>query len=199
MVNSLLPAAALILAALIKPVLSECRPISYTYCEPDRIVHYYDPDTGEICPNMDCGGGRAPPKTDKPGCPFYKGTELPKTEKSYLQCWTPSTSAVTTTVPILTSIGDIETGTSTILGPLPTTVSPGSTQPGGESSSTSTTSGGSAPETTTPPNVSGPPPAQGTQSSTTPTSTAANSGNTFVPSGFVIKLALVGGIFRILL
>jgi len=28
----------------------------------------------EQCQMLDCGGGRAPPKTDVPGCPYYTGT-----------------------------------------------------------------------------------------------------------------------------
>lgn len=36
---------------------------------------YYVPGTGEICEFLDCGGGRAPPKTTVPGCPQYSGTE----------------------------------------------------------------------------------------------------------------------------
>ena len=36
---------------------------------------WYVPDTGEICELLDCGGGRAPPKTTVPGCPQYEGTE----------------------------------------------------------------------------------------------------------------------------
>jgi hypothetical protein len=36
---------------------------------------FYIPDTGEICELLDCGGGRAPPKTTVPGCPLYSGTE----------------------------------------------------------------------------------------------------------------------------
>lgn len=36
---------------------------------------YYVPDSQEICSlYIDCGGGRAPPKTTKPGCPGYTGT-----------------------------------------------------------------------------------------------------------------------------
>lgn len=33
------------------------------------------PNTGELCDFLDCGGGRAPPKTTVPGCPLYVGTE----------------------------------------------------------------------------------------------------------------------------
>ncbi|PNY24284.1 Siderophore biosynthesis enzyme [Tolypocladium capitatum] len=39
---------------------------------PTRI--WYVPDTGEVCDFLDCGGGRAPPKTTVPGCPLYAGT-----------------------------------------------------------------------------------------------------------------------------
>lgn len=35
---------------------------------------WYVPGTGEICSFPDCGGGRAPPKYDQPGCPLYTGT-----------------------------------------------------------------------------------------------------------------------------
>ncbi|KJX92769.1 hypothetical protein TI39_contig5827g00023 [Zymoseptoria brevis] len=35
---------------------------------------YYVPGTGELCEFLDCGGGRAPPKTTVPGCPQYSGT-----------------------------------------------------------------------------------------------------------------------------
>jgi len=35
---------------------------------------FYVPDTGEICSFLDCGGGRAPPKSTVPGCPLYSGT-----------------------------------------------------------------------------------------------------------------------------
>ena len=51
-----------------------CAIHSFTTCD-DGIVHWYDPDTGEVCDPHDCGGGRAPPKTDVPGCGNYKGTD----------------------------------------------------------------------------------------------------------------------------
>ncbi|KAJ4123045.1 hypothetical protein NW768_010037 [Fusarium equiseti] len=37
-------------------------------------VMWYVSDTLEICEGVDCGGGRAPPRS-VPGCPLYKGTE----------------------------------------------------------------------------------------------------------------------------
>jgi len=38
-------------------------------------VIWYVPDTLEICSLLDCGGGRAPPKSTVPGCPLYQGSE----------------------------------------------------------------------------------------------------------------------------
>ncbi|KAG9252524.1 uncharacterized protein F5Z01DRAFT_676002 [Emericellopsis atlantica] len=37
-------------------------------------IVWYVPDSLEICQFVDCGGGRAPPKS-VPGCPLYQGTE----------------------------------------------------------------------------------------------------------------------------
>ncbi|KAF4495396.1 siderophore biosynthesis [Fusarium agapanthi] len=68
-----------------------CSTHSYTTCE-DKIVHWFDPDDGMICDPLDCGGGRAPPKTGVPGCAGYTGTQTMGT--SYLSCWKPSTTLV---------------------------------------------------------------------------------------------------------
>ncbi|KAF5611499.1 siderophore biosynthesis [Fusarium subglutinans] len=68
-----------------------CSTHSYTTCQ-DKIVHWFDPDDGMICDPLDCGGGRAPPKTGVPGCAGYTGTETIGT--SYLSCWKPSTTLV---------------------------------------------------------------------------------------------------------
>jgi hypothetical protein len=88
--------AGLGLLALATPVLSVCTgEYTYSFCEPDRIVRYFDPNNGELCGGLDCGGGRAPPRTDVPGCPQYKGTELPITTPQYLPCWTPPGGAST--------------------------------------------------------------------------------------------------------
>ncbi|KAF2001646.1 hypothetical protein P154DRAFT_521683 [Amniculicola lignicola CBS 123094] len=37
-------------------------------------ITWYIPSSGEICSLLDCGGGRAPPKSTVPGCPLYQGT-----------------------------------------------------------------------------------------------------------------------------
>jgi hypothetical protein len=34
------------------------------------------PDTGELCEFLDCGGGRAPPKLNVPGCAAYTGSQV---------------------------------------------------------------------------------------------------------------------------
>lgn len=36
---------------------------------------YWNPEVREQCSILDCGGGRAPPKTNVPGCPQYTGTD----------------------------------------------------------------------------------------------------------------------------
>ncbi|KAF2401609.1 hypothetical protein EJ06DRAFT_351149 [Trichodelitschia bisporula] len=48
---------------------------------------WYVPGTGELCDFLDCGGGRAPPKTTVPGCAAYVGTAT--YSPSYLPGWGP--------------------------------------------------------------------------------------------------------------
>lgn len=67
------------------------------------------PGTGELCIFLDCGGGRAPPKTTVPGCPAYVGTE------TYSPLFLPSPTAEPTTVveetsTITSAPGSVETG-----------------------------------------------------------------------------------------
>lgn len=56
---------------------------------------WYVPESGEICDFPDCGGGRAPPKTDQPGCAQYSGTET--LTPSYLPGYGPSGKMAATT------------------------------------------------------------------------------------------------------
>jgi hypothetical protein len=70
------------LAALAKTDLAGCT--SFTsmvtvrteigYGNTYQTVIWFMTDNLEICEGVDCGGGRAPPKT-VPGCPAYTGTE----------------------------------------------------------------------------------------------------------------------------
>ncbi|KAM5358429.1 hypothetical protein ACJZ2D_015308 [Fusarium nematophilum] len=56
-------ASALPLLFLAKQALAfGCETHSYTTCE-DGIVHWFDPDDGQICDPLDCGGGRARRRT----------------------------------------------------------------------------------------------------------------------------------------
>ncbi|KAK1244669.1 hypothetical protein MKX07_003468 [Trichoderma sp. CBMAI-0711] len=52
---------------------------------------WYVPGSGELCEFLDCGGGRAPPKTTVPGCPLYSGTET--YSPSYLDLHTKAAAA----------------------------------------------------------------------------------------------------------
>lgn len=52
-------------------------PTAHGYGNVYPSIVYYVPDTLEICDIPDCGGGRAPPKTNVPGCPLYSGTATP--------------------------------------------------------------------------------------------------------------------------
>jgi hypothetical protein len=54
-------------------------------------LEWYVPGTGEICTILDCGGGRAPPKSNVPGCPLYTGTGTVPT--SYLPGFPSGTAA----------------------------------------------------------------------------------------------------------
>lgn len=62
---------------------------------------WYVPDTGEICSFLDCGGGRAPPKTTKPGCGGYTGTET--VTPSYLPGFGAADGPTTTAAPTIST------------------------------------------------------------------------------------------------
>ncbi|OHE91360.1 hypothetical protein CORC01_13337 [Colletotrichum orchidophilum] len=62
---------------------------------------WYVPGTGEICAALDCGGGRAPPKTTVPGCPSYEGTGT--YSPSFLPLQTSAAPVVSTTVAAVTT------------------------------------------------------------------------------------------------
>ncbi|CAG8980328.1 hypothetical protein HYALB_00012690 [Hymenoscyphus albidus] len=100
MVNSVLFSVSMLLLASKLIMAFNCATHTFGTCA-DGIVHWYDPDDGLVCDLLDCGGGRAPPKTNVPGCAGYKGT-LTTQGPSYLSCFTSkklvtSTSAFVTT------------------------------------------------------------------------------------------------------
>lgn len=95
--------ATLLLAAsvLAKTDLAGCT-YTDTVVQPSGLPGYdayasriwYVPGTGELCDFLDCGGGRAPPKTDVPGCPLYSGTAT--YSPSYLDLKTKAVDAAAT-------------------------------------------------------------------------------------------------------
>lgn len=80
-------------------------------------------ETGEICYETDCGGGRGEPNDSQPGCPFYTGTEVYVQTKKYLAGtpWVngPPGAAATTTAPAPQK--PAETPAVTTSAPTPTT------------------------------------------------------------------------------
>ena len=113
---------ALTLLLSANPLLAQSEPCAFsrrvlTQCG-DGLLFNIDPDTGEICDALDCGGGRAPPKTTIPGCPQYSGP-LPSTTR-YLSCWKPSAASTTSTAVTTTTAETTEGGLS-----VQTTLPPG--------------------------------------------------------------------------
>lgn len=182
--SSLLTVLQLLLLA--RMAVAGCTTRSFTTCA-DRIVHWYDPTTGEICDPLDCGGGRAPPKTDVPGCPLYSGTATRPTSPSYLPCFTPVSSVERiSATPIITT----ERGTTAIIGLSLTTTNVAMATETGTTTSVkesahSTSTQSNAPLTTPPASL----PAQSTASSTTPPTTS-----TTVPSLITsVSLSITSG------
>lgn len=66
---------------------------------------WYVPESGEVCEILDCGGGRAPPKTTVPGCAAYSGTET--YSPSYLAGYQASATAAPSTTAEAQSTTDV--------------------------------------------------------------------------------------------
>ncbi|KAH8432912.1 putative cell surface protein [Aspergillus melleus] len=94
---------------------------------------WYVPDSGEICDIPDCGGGRAPPKYNQPGCAAYTGTET--LTPSYLPGWGPNGKSAATTAHTASATTVAETSAAT------TTSAASSTDESTSSSSTKTKHG----------------------------------------------------------
>ncbi|EED19426.1 siderophore biosynthesis enzyme, putative [Talaromyces stipitatus ATCC 10500] len=165
------------LLMLVASVFADCATISFTHCA-DNIVHWYNPNTGEICDPLDCGGGRAPPKTDVPGCPLYKGTETRATSASYLPCWTPLNAAPATVAVAATTSTSVAEAATSATAPLLASSATSTGAPVPESSTTTTTTAAvsSAGTTTVPTTI--------TSAATTsiPSTTAASSVSYAAPS-----------------
>jgi hypothetical protein len=90
--KSLFATAALAVLVSAKTDLEGCTS-SETVAFGGASMIYWVPDTGEICSFLDCGGGRAPPKTTVPGCGNYVGTA------TYTPDYMPGWGADTTPTP----------------------------------------------------------------------------------------------------
>lgn len=134
---------ALAAGALAKTNLAGCTSFTTTTVdgtdEPLPTIVWYVPDTLEICSLIDCGGGRAPPKSDTPGCPQYTGTEAVAVD--FLQTDPAAPSVVSTPTPTTTTTTQADDGT---------TASPRPTGPPEEESDSSSTVESESATATTP-------------------------------------------------
>ncbi|KAJ5744261.1 hypothetical protein N7533_009131 [Penicillium manginii] len=89
--------------ALARTDLAGCTSSQTTNQWHEASMIWWVPESGEICEFVDCGGGRAPPKTTQPGCPLYSGTAT--LTPNYMPGWGPNgkIAASTTTVAQTTS------------------------------------------------------------------------------------------------
>lgn len=132
-----------------------------------------DPDTGAICDALDCGGGRAPPKTTVPGCPLYSGP-LPSTTR-FLECWTPTSASVVVT-----------------------TTSAASGGAGGSGTTITPTEGGLGVQTTLPPGGTTGEPTK-TTATTTALSTNGVEGGSGLGKGLAGVVAVVVGVVQVVM
>ncbi|KAI4595362.1 hypothetical protein KJ359_007037 [Pestalotiopsis sp. 9143b] len=104
--------AVLLLAAARSASAAGCATHTYGSCA-DGIVHWYDPDDGQICDPLDCGGGRAPAKTTDPCCTAaYTGTAVCVDTPSYMPCFAASSTSTATVVKTTTAAGVTTTTTA---------------------------------------------------------------------------------------
>jgi len=71
--NTILATAAFAAVAFARTDLEGCTSTDVS-SPAGASIAWYVPGTGEVCEILDCGGGRAPPKTTVPGCAAYSGT-----------------------------------------------------------------------------------------------------------------------------
>lgn len=112
-VRSLAATLFLAASALAKTDLAGCT-YTDTVVQPSGLPGYdayasriwYVPGTGELCDLLDCGGGRAPPRTDVPGCPLYSGTAT--YSPSYLDLKTKEVAAATSSAEAVATGGSTQ-------------------------------------------------------------------------------------------
>ncbi|KAK3066972.1 hypothetical protein LTS18_001380 [Coniosporium uncinatum] len=104
--STTIAALSLLVLASAKTDLSGCTSTATTDAYAQASVLWYVPSDGEVCEILDCGGGRAPPKTDVPGCAAYEGTAsyTPTYLPGFGASATPSASALPSAVASETSV-----------------------------------------------------------------------------------------------
>ncbi|KAI0376909.1 hypothetical protein F5Y04DRAFT_265515 [Hypomontagnella monticulosa] len=139
---------------------------------------WYVPDTGEICELLDCGGGRAPPKTTVPGCAAYEGTATysPKFLSGFGAAATPSSTV--NSISVSTSVSSSESSEAPDTTP-PTTITTG---PVITSSGTTTTTTSDGVSSTSTGNSQGTEPTSASNSTSTSGSTSVSQGAAAMPT-----------------
>ncbi|KAF2720442.1 hypothetical protein K431DRAFT_285742 [Polychaeton citri CBS 116435] len=92
--HTLIALSALAAVAVARTDLSGCTSTDVS-SPAGASIAWYVPGTGELCDFLDCGGGRAPPRSDVPGCPQYTGTA--SYSPSYLAGYGPTAGAAAET------------------------------------------------------------------------------------------------------
>ncbi|KAI1098774.1 hypothetical protein F4804DRAFT_323885 [Jackrogersella minutella] len=149
---------------------------------------WYVPDTGEICAFLDCGGGRAPPKTTVPGCAQYSGTAT--YSPSYLPGFDASATASSTDNSVPASTSTSSTGTESASSIATITAAPTTTTSPETISSGTTSSGAASTETNTS--------ASSNVGSSSPTGSSQGAGSTSVSqAAAAMPTAVVKGAMRV--
>jgi hypothetical protein len=108
--NTILATAAFAAVAFARTDLEGCTSTDVS-SPAGASIAWYVPGTGEVCEILDCGGGRAPPKTTVPGCAAYSGTA--SYSPSYLAGFQASaTSAPSTTAEAQSSASEDSSSSS---------------------------------------------------------------------------------------
>ncbi|KAK0726360.1 hypothetical protein B0T21DRAFT_33159 [Apiosordaria backusii] len=175
-----------------------CAQHTFGVCQ-DNIVHWYDPDDGQICDPHDCGGGRAPPRKDVPGCAAYTGTETRRTEASYMPCFTSGKLVLTTEEPTVspTPLPTVIESSSTEKSDSPSdTLTPSASQPTETSSGspllTTTFTTTTSATITDGPSITDAPSQGSEEESTSTTTTATGNAGSVVGSGGSLMAVIAG-------
>lgn len=154
---------------------------------------WYLPDTGEVCELLDCGGGRAPSKTNVPGCGNYKGTETysPRFIDPLTLGQAPKATSVEAISVAETTAAEVVTSTAEAVTSTAEAATTASVETGSSTLATVTTASESAPATTPAPSHSEAVSSGGERSSTAGTETSS-AGETVPTSAAAVPGAPMG-------